>query len=186
MVQPDNREGYHDDGYGGYSAYPNTTPNPYDIQPSPSPNLYEHEHQGFQPIHPDPFAIPQHDTYAPMPVSSPPLGEYQPHPGSYLTPYQNQDGLRGPSIHAVTPPPQPLPSPTQTYSLHDTPYEFNEQEDGGEIPLLRRDGPPGPLPIPGGYDDDGLTPDDRSESNIRYGRIPQRVPRRYKTMKRVK
>lgn len=29
------------------------------------------------------------------------------------------------------------------------------------------------------------TPDDQSENNIHYGRIPQRVPRRYKTMKRI-
>jgi chitin synthase len=36
---------------------------------------------------------------------------------------------------------------------------------------------------PGGYNE--ATSDDRSESNIRYGRIPQRVPRRYKTIKRV-
>ena len=159
------------------------------MHPSPSPQPYEHEHQSFQPLHPDPFAIPQHDTYAPMPVSSPPLGEYQPHPGSYLTPYQSQAALQGnPSMHALSPPPQPLPSPSQTYSLHDPPYDFNEPEDqdAGDIPLLRRDGPPAPLPIPGESDEDGVIPDDRSESNIRYGRIPQRVPRRYKTMKRVK
>ncbi|EIW81631.1 glycosyltransferase family 2 protein [Coniophora puteana RWD-64-598 SS2] len=41
--------------------------------------------------------------------------------------------------------------------------------------------------MPGGYDDGGgeATGDDRSENNIRYGHIPQRVPRRYKTMKKV-
>ncbi|EMD39480.1 glycosyltransferase family 2 protein [Gelatoporia subvermispora B] len=39
------------------------------------------------------------------------------------------------------------------------------------------------MPIPGDYD--MATPDDKSESNIRYGRIPQRVPRRYKTIKKV-
>jgi len=37
--------------------------------------------------------------------------------------------------------------------------------------------------MPGEYDP--VTGDDRSESNIRYGRIPQRVPRRYKTIKKV-
>ncbi|KIP07919.1 glycosyltransferase family 2 protein [Phlebiopsis gigantea 11061_1 CR5-6] len=37
--------------------------------------------------------------------------------------------------------------------------------------------------MPGEYD--AATADDRSESNIRYGRIPQRVPRRYKTIKKV-
>jgi chitin synthase len=37
--------------------------------------------------------------------------------------------------------------------------------------------------MPGGYDPAG----DEGEgvNNIRYGRIPQRVPRRYKTMKKV-
>ncbi|KAF8959174.1 glycosyltransferase family 2 protein [Flammula alnicola] len=41
--------------------------------------------------------------------------------------------------------------------------------------------------LPGGYDDENETmvADDRSENNIRYGRIPQRVPRRYKTIKKV-
>ncbi|KDR77594.1 hypothetical protein GALMADRAFT_65539 [Galerina marginata CBS 339.88] len=41
--------------------------------------------------------------------------------------------------------------------------------------------------VPGNYDDDmdGITEDNRSENNIRYGRIPQRVPRRYKTIKKV-
>ena len=37
--------------------------------------------------------------------------------------------------------------------------------------------------MPGEYD--AATADDRSESNIRYGHIPQRVPRRYKTIKKV-
>ncbi|KAI0051502.1 glycosyltransferase family 2 protein [Auriscalpium vulgare] len=34
------------------------------------------------------------------------------------------------------------------------------------------------MPIPGGYNDEG-------ENNIRYGSIPQRVPRRFKTIKKV-
>ncbi|KAF9476207.1 glycosyltransferase family 2 protein [Pholiota conissans] len=38
---------------------------------------------------------------------------------------------------------------------------------------------------PGAYEDEGMVADDRSENNIRYGRIPQRVPRRYKTIKKV-
>ncbi|KZS93873.1 glycosyltransferase family 2 protein [Sistotremastrum niveocremeum HHB9708] len=46
---------------------------------------------------------------------------------------------------------------------------------GTPRPGFGRGGPPG------GYDDD----DAASSNNIRYGRIPQRVPRRYKTIKRV-
>lgn len=47
------------------------------------------------------------------------------------------------------------------------------------MPLLRRDPSQGSsynMPVPGGYDED---------VNIRYGRIPQRIPRRYKTIKKV-
>lgn len=65
-------------------------------------------------------------------------------------------------------------------------YDAPEQQDDfdtdtGDIPLLRRDNPP--VSVPGEYDP--VAPDDKSESNIRYGRIPQRVPRRYKTIKKV-
>ena len=51
-----------------------------------------------------------------------------------------------------------------------------------------------PVPMPGSYEDNGsstiLGEEDEGENhgahiNIRYGRIPQRVPRRYKTLKRV-
>lgn len=55
--------------------------------------------------------------------------------------------------------------------------------DGGDYPLLRRDtGGSSNLPIPGDYQ---AVAGDEEESNIRYGRIPQRVPRRYKTIKKV-
>ncbi|KAG2068213.1 glycosyltransferase family 2 protein [Suillus decipiens] len=48
------------------------------------------------------------------------------------------------------------------------------------MPLLQHNGR---FPVaPGGQE---AIPDDRSETNIRYGHIPQRVPRRYKTIKKV-
>ena len=89
---------------------------------------------------------------------------------------------------SVSPASQPLPSPTPTFSVNDQHYDYNEADDRdtGDIPLLQRTGPPQPIGMPAQYDDDYVIPDDRSENNIRYGRIPQRVPRRYKTMKRVK
>jgi chitin synthase len=73
-----------------------------------------------------------------------------------------------------------------SYSLHDGPYEFGDQheefeQDTGDIPLLRRDNPP--MSMPGDYE--SVAADDKSENNIRYGRIPQRVPRRYRTIKKV-
>ena len=56
----------------------------------------------------------------------------------------------------------------------------------GDLPLLRA--PSGrsqetlSMNMPGRYD--GALQDEDG-NNIRYGRIPQRVPRRYKTLKRV-
>ena len=73
------------------------------------------------------------------------------------------------------------------YDLHDDP-----DHDTGDMPLLRRDpSSMSTIPrVPGQYDDDmdgtsAVGGDDRSENNVRYGRIPQRVPRRYKTIKKV-
>ena len=72
------------------------------------------------------------------------------------------------------------------------------RDDLGDMPLLQR-GPsqhsefsghamgspafPGGFAGPAGYDP--ALQDDEQETNIRYGRIPQRVPRRYKTIKKV-
>ena len=90
-----------------------------------------------------------------------------------------------------------------TYDLQDvTPGAT--AEDLGDIPLLRRRNSPGQggTPnLPGGYgygDEASVTShggynnygkeeveEDEEQNNIRYGRIPQRVPRRYKTIKKV-
>jgi chitin synthase len=59
-----------------------------------------------------------------------------------------------------------------------------EPEDLGDMPLLQRNGSYAPLPMPGSYAEASAN-EYRSETNIRYGRIPQRVPRRYKTIKKV-
>lgn len=57
-------------------------------------------------------------------------------------------------------------------------------DDMGDYPLLRRDqSSASSSRMPGDYEP--VTGDDTSESNIRYGRIPQRVPRRLKTIKKV-
>lgn len=79
-------------------------------------------------------------------------------------------------------------------------YEDHEGGEGnddlGDMPLLRRDSSTGggPAPFPGGFTDNAgdyvgdrhtAEGDDDDNTNIRYGNIPLRVPRRYKTMKRV-
>ena len=88
---------------------------------------------------------------------------------------------------------------------YDT-YENDEDGlgDTGELPLLRAPTArsavslqdPGVMPVPGGgYEPNmlvaGYEPsmpggyNDEDGNNIRYGHIPQRVPRRYKTIKKV-
>ena len=57
--------------------------------------------------------------------------------------------------------------------------------DAGDMPLLQRESPYARTTIPGGYQDVPDADDAQPDINIRYGRIPQRVPRRYKTLKKV-
>jgi hypothetical protein len=95
---------------------------------------------------------------------------------------------------------------TRGYEAHDdAEHDF---QDTGDIPLLRRDEgarfgraasllAPMPVPMPGAYEDNESSTNlmqyqqgeedegDNQGAHIRYGRIPQRVPRRYKTLKRV-
>jgi chitin synthase len=94
------------------------------------------------------------------------------------------DGYYETHYDPFQPPPPPPPPPLDQYGNPYTPHDrFNyddEHDDTGDIPLLRRDPSTSstiPISIPGAYDED--------TSNIRYGRIPQRIPRRYKTIKRV-
>ncbi len=67
-------------------------------------------------------------------------------------------------------------------------YDHEEHEDTGESPLLRRH--PSEMSfvhIPK-FEEGENAPvfdDARSDTNVRFGRIPQRVPRRYKTLKKV-
>lgn len=84
-------------------------------------------------------------------------------------------------------PPRPASSHFSAYDDHD--HDPNNNEDLGDIPLLQRDSnafaPSLHVPgVPGGYEE-SVAPQDDESVNIRYGAIPQRVPRRYKTMKRV-
>ena len=103
-------------------------------------------------------------------------------------PYQQQHiaFAPGPSYSAadLNIPPPPLSNQTSTTLFQ--PYDDQDHDlgDAGDLPLLRA--PSGrsqeSLRIPGQY---GAPLDDEGANNIRYGRIPQRVPRRHKTLKRV-
>lgn len=155
----------YNDGYSPYGANPTpydppfTQPQPYGSpMPDPFANPAPSQAAGLQ----DPYSIP--------PRQSPAV--------DYMTPHYNPDFSAHPN-----PASQP-PSQAVRYDLHDEP---GEPDDLGDIPLLRRDGSRASgysivsMPhVPGAYEDDNM-----SENNIRYGRIPQRVPRRYKTIKKV-
>ncbi|TFK88987.1 glycosyltransferase family 2 protein [Polyporus arcularius HHB13444] len=196
------QQGHYNDGYSPYLNYPGPQ-QPY--RPTPSPN-YEQEHQPYQPLHLDSFGAPQgqpggfslpqpgyHDSAYqpnfPQPHSPPPIHPGSPplHPGSPVL-HPGSPPLRPgeyfPGSQPMGEPLAPQPSPYSEhvgFQLHD---EGPEEFDTGDIPLLRRDGNTGstmPMPnMPGEYD--GAEGD---ENNIRFGSIPQRVPRRYKTIKKV-
>jgi hypothetical protein len=144
----------------------------------------------------DPFNMPyrqspspnHHESYA---TPSYPLHNISPPPPPpFLQPQQQQPYLtytpdQSYSAADLNHPPPPLSNQTSTTLFQ--PYEDPDQdEDMGDLPLLRA--PSGRsqesfVNIPGRYD--SIPPDDDANNNIRYGRIPQRVQRRYKTLKRV-
>jgi len=155
--------------------------NPYS-SPPPPPNMYPPQPPnpgygvGFRP----PSAPLQH------PTSPPPMNVYTPPtlpPNPLIAPSGSSTAYSpGPSANST-----PATVYRSGYDLHDDP-----DHDTGDMPLLRRDpSSMSSIPrVPGQYDDDmdgtsAVGGDDRSENNVRYGRIPQRVPRRYKTIKKV-
>lgn len=70
--------------------------------------------------------------------------------------------------------------PQQTYDSH---YPLNDGQDIDDIPLMQRSSNNGPVHLPGGFVDPAYPPED--VSMVRYGKIPSRQPRRFKTLKRV-
>lgn len=182
---PEADEAQHRHYNDGYSSYPNTyappmhdpfnppqpnpfnTPTPY-IPPPPLPNP---GYTSPPPTHPNPYASPPTDAYG-VPL----------HPQSPPPPIQTDYLSSGPGAFMHT-----GSSATSSTAIgsNGRGYELHDDDHGpidGEIPLLQRhsSGYSVSMPVPGGHDDD-----DDAANNIRYGRIPQRVPRRYKTLKKV-
>ena len=185
---------HYNDGYG---TYPTTVaPNLYDPYDNHAvnPNPFDHQYSG-APLA-DPFNPPPHNPYSSPPPPPPPP------PPSVL--FQQSQHIQSNPGYVSYPPTNsgqvtfaaPGPSITPNNMYAHSRYDLNdEHEDTGDIPLLRRDPSSlssrtnvgGEPPIPGSYDDeaDGTTAvQEESSTNIRYGRIPQRVPRRYKTIKK--
>ena len=116
--------------------------------------------------------INPYDSYPPPPPPPPP--PFPPLVGGFI-PYAQPES---PTMHYRN----SLPSMYEPHEDHD--------DDSGSHPLLNRPSSSQPrLSFPPQLDQqDDQSPvldDFRSDSNVRYGRIPQRVPRRYKTLKKV-
>ncbi|KAJ7277016.1 chitin synthase-domain-containing protein [Mycena rebaudengoi] len=191
----------YNDGYNPYNSQYDAHPNdPFSTPQSQHPP-YDPHAAHYTATSPPPgthFAdAPQHqggyDPYFGGAHSPPPMGHpaYPPadpygpnHPIHSPPPQGTHDYLATPF---QPPPPSATPLAYNAYSLTDdgpTPHE-EINEDHGDMPLLRRDPSSHSgfnMPLPGDYipEEDGSI-----NNNIRYGRIPQRVPRRYKTIKRV-
>jgi hypothetical protein len=196
--QPDEgQQGHYNDGY---SPYPPTThydqPN-YASDPFSTPHDYQShpQHaQDYQPNYPpvghDPFNPPYRQSPSPShpdPYSTSSYSISQPPPPPQLYQQQQPHGSftadQSLSTSDLTVPPLPSLS-NQTSTTAFQPYEDDHGlDDMGDLPLLRA--PSGrsqeslSMNMPGQY---GAPLD---ESGIRYGRIPQRVPRRHKTLKRI-
>ena len=171
--------------YDGYSPYPPPPPPPQPQVPYPASAQNPFESPGYSTQLPDPFAGAQdpniQGVYPPIDrYGSPPFTQNQPSPhvDTYGSPYNPNTNLS---------PPRPSRTPhSESYELQDHGVVERDNDDLGDMPLLRRDTRSSAgVHFPGGLYDRTPTEEEENDSNIRYGRIPQRVPRRYKTLKKV-
>ncbi|KAG8768582.1 Chitin synthase, class 1 [Ceratobasidium sp. 428] len=176
---------------------PSGTPNPYPPAPPPLPPQQQYPSyppppqshtphpQSYTSPTPNPFDRPPSAAYSlPHSYSDPYTGTNAGTPSTYPIqeehtgyPYPGQAGAGGYGQNAG-----PAPGPSMTsVQLHDDGYvdvgREMEDHDHGATPLLNR-----PMTIPG-MEDDGHEAE--HEDNIHYGAIPQRQPRRYKTIKKI-
>jgi chitin synthase len=159
-------------------AFPNPFEPPSDVSLPP-----QHTYQQFNydsNDHNDPYQRP-YSTHPPGTFSPPPAGEYD-----YAQPIQMQPPQPHTSYFEPHYGSEPQLTPPSTgYALQDDGVQPADEE-GGDIPLLtRRRNYSESLggPVPGAYEPS--INDSASEVNIHYGRIPQRVPRRFKTTKKI-
>ncbi|RDB15269.1 Chitin synthase 4 [Hypsizygus marmoreus] len=199
--------------YDQQQPYDNNNNQPYSTplsDPFLTPQGYSNAYSTPDPYGASILSPPPQDQYGASILAPPPqdpYGRLSPSPHPLSPPPLDAYGRPGPTPHPLSPPPPPPPNfaspfltpgpppPSTTplaldyarnpYDFHDDQNHDNENGDTGDIPLLRRDHSQSgesfihvDMPIPGGYQDDDGT-------NIRYGRIPQRIPRRYKTIKKV-
>ncbi len=164
----------------------------------PASNPFDTPSYHHQP-HDDPFMNPSETPHPASYQGQPPTAERYPSP-NMVQHNPSPQPVNYPGVHyhpdavsAQSSATRPLDIPQYSgYQLADR-SPIHTREDLGDMPLLQRGpssysdqsatGAPG---FPGGYAG-GYEPgmQDDPDNNIRYGRIPQRVPRRYKTIKKV-
>ncbi|KAG8843903.1 Chitin synthase, class 1 [Tulasnella sp. 330] len=200
-------QAYHQQQTPAYPPPPpplTTTPNPFDRPPSGAYDPYAGHTNPAPPRPPLPYVDP-------VARYSTPATEYGGGGGGggdhtrhgagttdpytrYSTPTAATDRYMSPppAVPPIRPPtttdfsrPNLQPSPQevrQSYQLED--YGAQPIDDAGDVPLLNRINSSHSSVMPGGFVDPASN-QPLEDTNIRYGRIPQRVPRRYKTMKKV-
>ncbi|KAG9121308.1 Chitin synthase, class 1 [Ceratobasidium sp. 392] len=186
---------YHYNQFNNPGPPPSTTPNSYLPPITPNPSA---QSATSNPYPPAPPPLPQQQQY----TGYPPPQSHTPHLQSYPSPTPNPFDRPPSAAYSATPSTYPIqeehtgypypgqgqntgpaPGPSMTsVQLHDDGYvdvgREMEDHDHGATPLLNR-----PMTIPG-MEDDGHE-GDHDDTNIHYGAIPQRQPRRYKTIKKI-
>ncbi|CAE7124619.1 unnamed protein product [Rhizoctonia solani] len=174
--------------YSTPNPYPQSnTPNPY--PPTTTPGPYQPQQQAYPAYPPPPQShTPLPQSYsAPNPFDRPPSTPYSIAPShSYSDPFSGQ----GTSATYPIQEEQTGYGHTQNQGRYSTPGGVQLQDDGyvdlgrdaddqdhGDTPLLNPH-----VSIP---ESDHDHVEDHEETNIHYGAIPQRQPRRYKTIKKV-
>lgn len=178
--------------------FPNPFTDPFATPNSQLSGLNEYEFASQA----DPYARPYsthpseggHTTGGGFTAPPPPPPVIPEHPGS---PYMQHHATGDSTTGGFTSPRPPVddhyldpaydPHPPTRYQLDDDGAIPQDHEDTGGIPLLARHGSgPGSvqMPMPGGYTEGGQGGNE-DDNFIHYGRIPQRVPRRFKTTKKV-
>ncbi|KAG8738149.1 Chitin synthase, class 1 [Ceratobasidium sp. 414] len=143
-------------------SYPSPTPNPFDRPPSAAYSLSPSQH----PSYADPYGNANAGTPSTYPIKEEHTG--YPYPSQSGGGHVQNSGLApGPSMTSVQ---------LQDDGYVDVGRELDDQ-DHGATPLLK------PMTIPG-MEDDAHEPE-HEDTNVHYGAIPQRQPRRYKTIKKI-
>lgn len=165
------------------SAFPNPFQDPFATPHSHQSQLdYEFASQA------DPYARP-YSTHPPEQgfVAPPPPPTVLPPPPVPPSPFHQPSEVRfatpAPDDHYLDPRYDPGPSPSSTrYKLEDEGVVSHDDQTG-DIPLLPRHGSGYGGSMPGGLPEPQVPSEE--ENYIHYGRIPQRVPRRFKTTKKI-